>query len=318
MRKKLISYVNDLFAQAPKNPQARDLHDEILLNTLDRFDEEVAAGQSEQAAFEAAVAGIGDVDELLESLGANKPDVIFRRVIAIALYVCCVIPVVLTEAFGSVAKTVGVCLMFVLAALATYLLLSANVTAKTKKNKRLRALGIALYVVCVTPTILFDGLLGGKAGEAVGVSLMFLIAAAATALVVYSAQGARKKAKVQTAAVQEETEGKTSSKLSSILTPVYWICVVGIFCFFGTFWGWPFAWLVFPMAGAVADMIRGAVLMLQKQPGGAKKLTVGISWAVITALYLILTVRTGAWYATWLLFPMGAALGGVINGIFEL
>ena len=48
MRKKLIAYVNDLFAQAPKNPQARDLHDEILLNTLDRFDEEVAAGQPEQ------------------------------------------------------------------------------------------------------------------------------------------------------------------------------------------------------------------------------------------------------------------------------
>ena len=94
--------------------------------------------------------------------------------------------------------------------------------------------------------------------------------------------------------------------------------MVGVFCALGVFWGWPFAWLVFPMAGAVADIIRGAVLMFQKQPGGAKKLTVGISWAVITALYLILTVRTGAWYATWLLFPMGAALGGVINGIFEL
>lgn len=318
MRKKLISYVNDLFAQAPKNPQARDLHDEILLNTLDRFDEEVAAGQSEQTAFEAAVASIGDVDELLESLGANKPDVIFRRVIAIALYVCCVIPVILTGAFGSVANTVGVCLMFALAALATYLLLSANVTAKTKKRKRLRALGIALYVVCVTPTILFDGLLGSKTGEAVGVSLMFLIAAAATALVVYSAQGTRKKAKVQTAAAQEEREEKPASKIISILTPAYWICVVGIFCFFGTFWSWPLAWLVFPMAGAVADIIRGAVLMFQKQPGGAKKLTVGISWAVITALYLMLTVCTGAWYATWLLFPMGAALGGVINGIFEL
>ena len=318
MRKKLISYVNDLFAQAPKNPQARDLHDEILLNTLDRFDEEVAAGQPEQAAFDAAVAGIGDIDELLEPLGANKSDVIFRRVIAIALYVCCVIPVILTEAFGGVAETVGICLMFVLAALATYLLLSANVTAKTKKRKRLRALGIALYVVCVTPTILFDGLLGGKSGEAVGVSLMFLIAAAATGLVVYSANRTVKKTPARTAAVQKETEEKTTSKLSSILTPIYWICVVGIFCALGVFWGWPFAWLVFPMAGAVADMIRGAVLMFQKQPGGAKKLTVGISWAVITALYLILTVRTGAWYATWLLFPMGAALGGVINGIFEL
>lgn len=318
MRKKLISYVNDLFAQAPKNPQARDLHDEILLNTLDRFDEEVAAGQPEQAAFDAAVAGIGDIDELLEPLGANKSDVIFRRVIAIALYVCCVIPVILTEAFGGVAETVGICLMFVLAALATYLLLSANVTAKTKKRKRLRALGIALYVVCVTPTILFDGLLGGKAGEAVGVSLMFLIAAAATGLVVYSANRTVKKTPARTAAVQKETEEKTTSKLSSILTPIYWICVVGVFCALGVFWGWPFAWLVFPMAGAVADMIRGAVLMFQKQPGGAKKLTVGISWAVITALYLILTVRTGAWYATWLLFPMGAALGGVINGIFEL
>lgn len=223
MRKKLIAYVNDLFAQAPKNPQARDLHDEILLNTLDRFDEEVAAGQPEQAAFDAAVAGIGDIDELLEPLGANKSDVIFRRVIAIALYVCCVIPVILTEAFGGVAETVGICLMFVLAALATYLLLSANVTAKTKKRKRLRALGIALYVVCVTPTILFDGLLGGKAGEAVGVSLMFLIAAAATGLVVYSANRTVKKTPARTAAVQKETEEKTTSKLSSILTPIYWI-----------------------------------------------------------------------------------------------
>ena len=213
MRKKLISYVNDLFAQAPKNPQARDLHDEILLNTLDRFDEEVAAGQPEQAAFDAAVAGIGDIDELLEPLGANKPDVIFRRVIAIALYVCCVIPVILTEAFGGVAETVGVCLMFVLAALATYLLLSANVTAKTKKRKRLRALGIALYVVCVTPTILFDGLLGGKAGEAVGVSLMFLIAAAATGLVVYSANRTGKKTPARTAAVQKETEEKTTEQV---------------------------------------------------------------------------------------------------------
>ena len=49
MRKKLISYVDNLFSHVPKNAQAREIHDEILLNTLDRYDEELSCGRSEQS-----------------------------------------------------------------------------------------------------------------------------------------------------------------------------------------------------------------------------------------------------------------------------
>ena len=39
---------------------------------------------------------------------------------------------------------------------------------------------------------------------------------------------------------------------------------------------------------------------------------------VAVAVYLKLTAHTGAWAVTWLIFPIYAALTGVIGGIFTL
>ena len=68
MREQLRQEVLRRFAGAPDTQQARDLRDEILSNTLQRYDDLLAEGRSEQEAYASALESIGDVEELLSSL----------------------------------------------------------------------------------------------------------------------------------------------------------------------------------------------------------------------------------------------------------
>lgn len=40
-------------------------------------------------------------------------------------------------------------------------------------------------------------------------------------------------------------------------------------------------------------------------------------WAIITAIYLLISFITGAWYITWIIFIVGAAIEKVIKAYFE-
>lgn len=66
MRDKLIEYVRNLFRSASKNQKNEDLEAEILQNSLDRFDDLVSKGVSEESAYTQAVDSIGDVRQLME------------------------------------------------------------------------------------------------------------------------------------------------------------------------------------------------------------------------------------------------------------
>ena len=68
MREQLRQEVLRRFAGAPDTQQARDLRDEILSNTLQRYDDLLAGGKSEQEAYASALESVGDVEELLSSL----------------------------------------------------------------------------------------------------------------------------------------------------------------------------------------------------------------------------------------------------------
>lgn len=62
MREQLIQYVQLLFAGAA---DCDDTRQEILQNTLDRYDDLVAAGKTPEAAYRLAIMGIGDINEIL-------------------------------------------------------------------------------------------------------------------------------------------------------------------------------------------------------------------------------------------------------------
>lgn len=149
MREQLIKYVELLFAGTP---DAEDMKQEILQNTLDRYDDLIEQGKSPEAAYRLAISGIGDLSELLgggdrapvtvstpeKKTAAETPGASAKkkglRAIAIAMYICCVIPVIILDPLGF--ETIGICLMFMLIAIATALIIfSSNGTQEPKQEK---------------------------------------------------------------------------------------------------------------------------------------------------------------------------------------
>ena len=139
MREQLIQYVNLLFAG---NGDVEDIKQEILQNTLDRYDDLVARGKSPEEAYRQAIAGIGDVNEIINEKAApdfveeNREPVYapmpefegtalavsrMMRSIAIFLYIISPVPLFLFSALGW--EEVGLCCLLVIVAIATALLI---------------------------------------------------------------------------------------------------------------------------------------------------------------------------------------------------
>ena len=140
MREQLIQYVNLLFAGAENSEEIKQ---EILQNTLDRFDDLVAQGKSPEAAYRLAISGIGDVNEILGTAPSapavaasiatqnihpeTAEDIKLKktRAVAIAMYILCALPLIVLGDLG--LDTLGLCLTLAIVACATYLMI---ITAK--------------------------------------------------------------------------------------------------------------------------------------------------------------------------------------------
>lgn len=72
MEDKIRKYVESHFAGASMRSDTEELKEELIVNLIDKYHDLVAAGQSPESAYEAVIAGIGDLDEMLKELGAKK------------------------------------------------------------------------------------------------------------------------------------------------------------------------------------------------------------------------------------------------------
>ena len=135
MREQLEQYVNLLFAGAT---DCEDIRQEILQNTLDRYDDLIAEGKVPEAAYRLAITGIGDVNEILgvqpqasavrsnapvqaQNAGNDTPTKKLMRAIAIGLYILCPIPLIVLSELGM--DTLGLCALLVIVAVATVLII---------------------------------------------------------------------------------------------------------------------------------------------------------------------------------------------------
>lgn len=73
MNQRLTQYVDSLFSALPSSPEAADLREEILANLNDRYEDELARGLDENAAYRAAIDGLGDIQEALNGLPGAAP-----------------------------------------------------------------------------------------------------------------------------------------------------------------------------------------------------------------------------------------------------
>ena len=144
MREQLIQYVELLFAGAR---DCEDIKQEILQNTLDRYDDLVASGKVPEAAYRLAIAGIGDINEIL---GTNVPNTIVShpaaepedgdtpwkkllRAIAVGLYILCPLPLILLSDLGM--DILGLCGTLGLVAVATVMIMLGAKQEKPGKQE---------------------------------------------------------------------------------------------------------------------------------------------------------------------------------------
>lgn len=208
MEPKLRDYIENLFSNAPRTKQAYELKEEIIRNTIERYHDLVADGKAEGEAYNLAIAGIGDINELLEVLGTNpveegsytdeqlmqikRRDTVFKS-IAVALYMLCVTPCIFFGALGG--GNIGAILMFFMISAATGLLIYNHQTKSLQfesdptiiKNKKIkvimRAVAIGLYISCPTPAILSDMIFYSVG---IGFAGVIIFIAAATVLLILS------------------------------------------------------------------------------------------------------------------------------------
>ncbi len=144
MRAQLEQYVKLLFAGTP---DSEDMQQEILQNTLDRYDDLVELGKSPEAAYRLAISGIGDIGEVLGSEASPAPVVNvtelpeknankkLMRAIAIGMYICSAIPLFIWGNIGDGVIGLSLTCLLVAAATALMVMSSEGTSDKKEENK---------------------------------------------------------------------------------------------------------------------------------------------------------------------------------------
>ncbi len=150
MRAQLIQYVDLLFAGTK---DCEDIPQEILQNTLDRYDDLIMEGKAPEAAYRLAILGIGDINEILGAASpapAARPSTADRkavefldedsqkkkwmRAIATGLYILCPVPLIILGTMNN--GVLGVTSLLAMVAVATVLLIMGSPKEEEKPEEK--------------------------------------------------------------------------------------------------------------------------------------------------------------------------------------
>ena len=104
MENKLRKYIDGLFKEVPQNKRVVELKEEMLQNLREKYEDLLNEDKSEEAAFNIAVAGIGDINELVGDMSQVNNAVVTEKdkqksamltSIAVMLYILSIVPIML-------------------------------------------------------------------------------------------------------------------------------------------------------------------------------------------------------------------------------
>ncbi len=247
MKPKLKEYLDAVFAdaerRAPDNEKLRELKEEMLCNLYDRYDDLLAAGKTPSAAYNVAVAGVGDISALLDSVvGSGNAD---------------------GASAARTEKPRGA------QPEGKRPLTDQEQEALQKYRKRsavLTSISVAMYILCWVPLVILGGLLD-EVGGIVGLAVMFLMIAGATGMNIYNSM-----TKPSFAADddgdddddddrdRDDGDGAVTARRSPVykaISGALWALTFVVY--FGVSFGtgaWHITWLIFLMATALDNVIK--------------------------------------------------------------
>ena len=209
MEQQIRAYVDELFAETVPSRKSVELKEEMIQNLTEKFNDLIAEGKTPEAAYNIAIAGIGDISYLLKDLekDVTAPAVMaeHRRKsamfisVAVMLYIISIIPISVLSAMFPRGWIPGLILMFLFIAAATGLLIYNGMTrpkysktddtiveefrewqSESQDRRALRkAIGTALWTLTVAIYIIVSFMTGMWHVTWV----IFLIAAAVNAII---------------------------------------------------------------------------------------------------------------------------------------
>lgn len=213
MKDKLRAYMDHLFREVPQTMQAIEIKEEILQNITDKYEDLIKEGKTEEAAYNIAIASIGDLDELLATLKTKETT-----------------PTINTE----------------------------EITKAKKKSALFVSIAVTIYIVSFLPAIVLDEV---GANPIVGVCIMFVLIAIATALLIYNGMTKTDYTKIDDTMVEEfkEWQNKNTSKTQtrkSIQSVAWSIITVLYFVISFATGAWYVTWVIFLMGGTIDSIIK--------------------------------------------------------------
>ena len=265
MRDQLIQYVSLLFAGAEN---CEDTKQEILQNTLDRYDDLIAEGKPEEAAYRLAIISIGDINEILGQKDAVLPavtvaeaqtetDTAFKkllRAIAVGLYILCPLPLIVLSELGM--DTFGLCGLLCFVAVATVLMILGakkqdspeKEDADEPKSEMGKSVSSLIWAI----------------GLAVYLILSFLTGAWHITWVIFPILGAINALVCAMIPAENPTALRRNSSLKKGINSMIWAIGLALYFIisFATM-AWYITWLIFPITGAVQGLVL-AILDLKE------------------------------------------------------
>ncbi len=248
MKAKLAEYIDVIFADAerksPDNRRLAELKEEMLQNLNDKYDDLLAGGRSPAAAYNIAVSSIGDVSPLLDSVtagtagaaGGQKPP---KEPTAP--------PKAPTPPKRRPLTPEE----------------EARMEQYRSRSAVMTALAIALYILCVVPCIIIGG-------DVVGPVLMFLMIAAATAMLIFNSMSKPKFVRDADGDDDDddddndddgddraETGRPARSPAYKAISGALWCVTVCVYLLVSFLTGyWHITWMLFLIAAAVDNIVK--------------------------------------------------------------
>ena len=238
MKAKLKDYIEIIFTDAPQTYRAHELKEEMYTDLCEKYDDLVAEGKTPAAAYHAVISGVGDIGELIEELkkeagmGASEP---------------------VREKADEPKR-------------ARFYTPEEREIMRKYKNRCavMSAVAVAMYILCWLPLVLLSILFDNSdVGGVVGLVVMFVMIAAATALFII--QGMTKpefmREKVKD---DEDDDDDTPKNKKGEKHPVYkaisgalWCLTVVVYLGVSFLSGaWHITWLIFLIATAIDNIIK--------------------------------------------------------------
>jgi uncharacterized membrane protein len=211
---KIRSYIERAFADAPRTKKSTELQEELISNMIEKFNDQLKLGKTEEEAYTAVIAGLGDIGELVDGLRERQ-------------------------------------------------VLSQPTAEERKKSALLIAIAVGLFILSPVVLIIFAA---GLSLPIVGLSLMLVLVAVATGLLIYNGASKPAYAKEEETLVEEFKEWKTGrSRQKSIIDSFsagFSLIVVAIYLIVSFSYGaWAYSWIIFIVAAAIRNIAMAVVRM---------------------------------------------------------